>query len=471
MTILHVSAECFPAAKVGGMGDVVGALPKYLSAAGHTAPVVMPWYNNRYFNSHTFETVYTGRFRMYGTHTYQVLRLQDAASGFALHAIRIPGLLDQPLPYGYDNDADRFIAFQTAVAGWLNTWKQLPDVVHCHDHHTGLLPFLFAHGFAFNRLMQLPTVFTVHNGAYQGWIDWSKDYLLPAYDQHQRGLLEWNNAINSLAAAIKCCWRFTTVSPSYLEELMQEPTLGKLFCDERAKGSGILNGIDADVWNPETDAALVANYTSDTVTAGKLRNKQEVCQQFGLDENRPLVVFIGRLVPEKGADLLADSIYRITRQTNGALSFVVLGSGMPDYEQGLRDLYAVLPGQFNCYIGYHEALSHLLYAAADFLLMPSRSEPCGLNQLYALRYGTLPIVRSVGGLKDTVIDVGDPGGFGLRFEQPTAEDICHALKRALHVYEQQELLASLRSYVMKFDHSWNEAARNYLALYRTIADS
>ncbi|MCS6918072.1 MAG: glycogen/starch synthase [Chitinophagales bacterium] len=468
MTILHVSAECYPAAKVGGMGDVVGALPKYLNARGATAMVVMPWYQNEFFTTHSFETVYSGRFRMHATHSYQVLRLQNSKLGFDLHAVRIPGLLEQPDPYGYDNDADRFIAFQTAVAGWLNTWKTLPDVVHCHDHHTGLLPFFFAHAFAFNRLMHLPTVFTVHNGSYQGWINWEKDYLLPAYDHQHRGLLEWSHAINSLAAAIKCCWRFTTVSPSYLEELWNEPVLGKLFRDEAAKGQGILNGIDDEVWNPQTDPLLKARYDEESVAEGKRINKEYVCGQFQLSADKPLVVFIGRLVAEKGADLLADSFYRMTRETDGGFSFLVLGSGLPDQERGLRELHAALPGQFNCYIGYNEALSHLLYGAADFLLMPSRTEPCGLNQLYALRYGTIPIVRSVGGLKDTVIDFGDPGGFGIRFEQPSVDDICHSLRRARQLYAQTARLEALRPYMMKFDHSWNEAAGNYLALYRTL---
>lgn len=471
MTILHVSAECYPAAKIGGLGDVVGALPKYLNQQGVTALVVMPWYQNAFFTQHSFELIYTGRFRMYGTHTYQVWRLQQQDLGFDLHAIRIPGLLEQPQPYGYDNDADRFIAFQTAVAGWLNTWQTLPDVVHCHDHHTGLLPFFFMHAFAFNRLTQLPNVFTVHNGSYQGWINWDKEHLLPAYDPLHRGLLEWNHAINSLAAAIKCCWRFTTVSPSYLEELQHEPVLGKLFSDEAAKGLGILNGIDHQVWNPETDQYLKAHYDSSTVAEGKRMNKEFVCNQFGLSAQRPLVVFIGRLLPEKGADLLADSFYRMTHETNGGFSFLVLGSGLPQYERSLQDLHGALPDYFNCYIGYHEELAHLLYAAADFLLMPSRSEPCGLNQLYALRYGTIPIVRSVGGLKDTVIDFGDPGGFGIRFEQATVDDICHALHRAYQLYALSSKLDHLRSYIMKFDHSWTEAARNYLALYRTVTAS
>ncbi len=469
MTILHVSAECYPAAKVGGMGDVVGALPRYLYGGAVSVPVVIPWYDNDFFRSHSFTEIYRGKFRMLGIHQYHVLRENNNVLGFPLHAIAIAHLLDTPLPYGYENDTERHLAFQIAVASWLTSWEKLPDVVHCHDHHTALLPFFFLHAFAFNRLRNVPTVLTVHNGGYQGWISWEKEYLLPAYDIDHRGLLEWNHSINALACGIKCCWRFTTVSPTYLEELKSEPELGKLIQDEASKGYGILNGIDDSVWNPTTDGYLDIHYTAETAEDGKRQNKESLCRSFGMNADVPLVIYIGRLLPEKGADLLADSIFRFHYEAGPAASFLLLGSGLTQVEQSFRSLAASLPGMVNCYIGYNEALAHRMYAAADFLLMPSRSEPCGLNQLYGLRYGTVPIVRSVGGLKDSVIDVGDPGGFGIRFEQPSVEDICSSLHRARALYAQPNRLAEIRKRIMKFDHSWTIAAQNYLALYRAIA--
>ena len=400
---------------------------------------------------------------------YRILKEPSNKLGFNFYEVDIPGLLEEPNPYGYFNDTERHLGFQIAVVDWLNAHQDLPDVIHCHDHHAGLIPFMMYSCFQYQRLQALPTVFTIHNGNYQGWISWDKSYLIPPFNSAYYGMLEWNKAINSMACAIKCCSRLTTVSPTYLEELRYySQGLEPLFNSERQKSRGILNGIDTDVWNPGTDTWIDGTYTSKNVTGGKRKNKEALCKSFGLDAGKPLFAFIGRLVPEKGADFLAESIYRSVNDQGGKLNFLVLGSGTNEYEHALNALKNSLPQDFNCYIGYDEKLSHLIYAGSDFLLMPSRTEPCGLGQLYALRYGTIPIVRSVGGLKDTVADLGDEAGFGIRFDQASVNDIRYSVGRAMGIVHDKEKLTSIRKKIMSIDHSWDRVATEYMNLYQSL---
>ena len=433
MEILHVSTECYPAAKVGGLGDVVGALPKYLNKDGAVAKVIIPSYKNQFLRENQWEVTHEGDFTM-GNRSFHYLILKEKTNklGFDFYEAEIHGLIEEEFPYGYANDADRHLGFQIAVIDWLNSWQHRPDVIHCHDHHTGLIPFMMNYSFRYQKLKNIPTIFTIHNGQYQGWMNWEKWNDIPAFDYYRRGMLEWDKAINSMASAIKCSWKVTTVSHGYLEELSQNSLgLEPLFISERLKCSGILNGIDDEVWDPQKDKHIDKTYTAEDADKGKKKNKKLLCREFGLADDKALIIFIGRLVAEKGADLLDEAIYQSVTQSNGAVNFIVLGSGLREYENALNALKNSIPKNFNCYIGYNERLSHLMYAGADFLLMPSRVEPCGLNQLYAMRYGTIPIVRSTGGLKDTVIDFGDTGGFGIRFEQASVDDIVYSAAEAL----------------------------------------
>jgi starch synthase len=324
--------------------------------------------------------------------------------------------------------------------------------------------------YAFNHLSQVPTVLTIHNAQYQGWMGWDKSHYLPAYDTWKWGLLEWNKTINPLASGIRCAWKVNTVSESYMDELRHSANgLEALFEYEKGKCSGILNGIDNEVWNPETDDFLAKNYSIETADKGKGKNKKELCRQFDLDEKKPLITFIGRLVGEKAADVLPDAIAASVYQHHGNCNFLILGSGEPEVESRLEHVKHQLNGFINTYIGYSEPLSHLLYAGADFLLMPSRVEPCGLNQLYALRYGTVPMVRSVGGLKDTVVDFGDPGGFGIRFEHPSVWDITYSVGRAIDLYyHKKEQLHGMINFMMGIDHSWESSAQQYISLYESL---
>ncbi|HEY6083165.1 MAG TPA: glycosyltransferase, partial [Chitinophagaceae bacterium] len=294
-------------------------------------------------------------------------------------------------------------------------------------------------------------------------------HYIPGFDLWKSGLLDWGGAINPLATGIKCSWKLTTVSPSYLDELSGAANgLESLMRAERGKSSGILNGIDVKIWDPASDEMIDKQYSARNIVSGKKANKEVLCNTFNLDINKPLISFIGRFVKEKGADLLAEIIGRTLFETNNAVNFLILGSGDPQVEWALEQLKSYVGTHFNVYIGYNEQLSHQIYAGSDFLLMPSRVEPCGLNQLYALRYGTVPMVRSIGGLKDTVIDFGDEGGYGIRFNHPSVWDVCYSVNRALELYRDTKKLNGLRRLMMKLDYSWDKSAQQYLDLYNSL---
>ena len=470
MEILHVSAECYPVAKAGGLGDVVGALPKYQNKMGHIAKVVMPMYKTKFLYQNQWTVDFKGRAQMGNWYfDYTIIKENTDKLGFNLFLVDINGLLDRENIYGYADDTQRFVGFQIAVADWLSHWQHRPDVVHVHDYHAGLLPFIFKYAYHYNMLANVPTVLTIHNAQYQGWMGWNQSYLLPQFDEWKSGLLEWKNDINPLASAVKCAWKVTTVSWSYLEELRWNSNgLEALFEYERGKCSGILNGIDTDVWNPETDAFLSNNYGIEDVDEGKQKNKEELCARFGLDVSKPLIIFIGRLVGEKAADVLPDAILSSMYAYSNEIGFLILGSGEPHVERRLQQLNDYFPGSYNSMIGYNEGLSHLMYAGADFLLMPSRVEPCGLNQMYSMKYGTVPVVRSTGGLRDTVIDIGDPGGWGIRFNYANLEDIVSSVGRAFEVYQRKEQLSAMRKRMMGIDNSWEHAVQQYIRLYQSL---
>lgn len=470
MEIIHVSAECYPVAKAGGLGDVVGALPKYQNHFGHIAKVVMPMYRTRFLTDNEWETVHKGYTNLGNWwFNYTIIKEKTNKLGFDLYLVDIYGLLDREKVYGYGDDAERFTAFQIAVVDWIASWKHQPGLIHVHDHHTGLIPFMIRYCYRYQHLQDIPTVLTIHNAQYQGWMGWDKSVYIPAWDNWKSGMLDWQNNINPLASGIKCAWKVTTVSRTYLEELRAAANgLEALFEYEKGKCIGILNGIDTHVWDPQTDSYIDHHYGIADVSEGKQKSKQALCEQFGLDVKKPLIGFIGRLVGEKGADLLpqaiGDSFYYIGRKMN----FLILGSGFPEVEAQLESMRGLNRGDYNLYIGYHEGLSHLMYAGADFLLMPSRVEPCGLNQMYAMRYGTVPIVRNTGGLRDTVIDYEDPGGYGIRFNNPVVGDITQAIWRAVELYQQKEKMNEVRERMMQIDFSWESSVQQYLDLYESL---
>lgn len=469
MEIFHISAECYPAAKVGGLADVVGALPKYQSKAGHFVRVVIPCYDVKFRKENEFENVHGGQVKL-GNFNFPFRVIKEATDklGFELYLIEIPELFDRKEVYGYEDDIERFLSFQIATLDWIINRDELPDVINCHDHHAALIPFMMLYASKYEKLRNTPTMITIHNGLYQGQFGFIKLYYLPEFDLAHVHVLEWENCINSLAAGIKCAWVVTTVSPNYLNELNDYANgLESLFNKVRAKSKGILNGIDIEIWDPAKDKMLEKNYSIKNFVKGKQENKEKLCNRFNLDPSKPLFSFIGRLLEEKGADLLPDAAILVFSEYHKEINILVLGSGNVDIENQLNQLLPSYKGNYNAFIGYNEELAHLIYAGSDFLLMPSRVEPCGLNQMYSLRYGTIPIVRRTGGLRDTVADFGDDGN-GICHIQATVGDICYSIKRAVNLYKDKESLNNIRKLGMSIDHSWGSVCQEYIDMYNLI---
>jgi len=466
MKVTHFSAECYPIAKVGGLADVVGALPKYQSNKDTISEVVMPFYDNKFTQENKFKSIFTDTLELGDeTHHFEILTLKNNNLGFEVYFVRIPNLLSVDYVYSYD-DSNRFLAFSIAALDWMLTWKTKSTIIHCHDHHTGLIPFMLQESFKYESLNKIPNILTIHNAQYQGWFSHDKVNLIPKFDKENIGLLDWGGQINPLAAAIKTAWRVTTVSPSYMEELKVTANgLESLLSSESDKCVGILNGIDSEVWNPETDTYIKQNFNKAKVVSGRKANKKWLCSEFNLDENKPLFAFIGRLVGEKGADLLPEVFDKSLSNKN--ISVLLLGSGNKETEKQLIALKEKYKGTYNTFIGYDEKLSHIIYAGADFLLMPSRVEPCGLNQMYALRYGLIPVVRKIGGLKDTIIDI-ENGGFGFTHDDVEVDQIVHAIERATELYQDKKQFNKYRKFSMGIDHSWDASAKEYLELYHSL---
>ena len=459
--------ECYPVAKVGGLADVVGALPKYLNKIeGIEASVVMPWYNKPFVHDHQFEIVFDGWIHQHlQTFQVQVMKERSKSLGFDLYLVKIPGLLDRDNPYGYWDESQQFLAFQHGVLHWLTAMQIRPDILHCHDYHTGLVPFMVEHCPEFSFLKGVKTIGTIHNGEYQGQMRWDIAKYFPWFDGGKWGLLDWSGYINPLATMIKCCHAFNSVSGGYMDELFQSfRGLESLVQQEYAKAYGIINGIDTEVWDSETDDFLDFNYGKEDASAGKWKNKKQLCEEYGLNPDLPLFSFIGRFAGEKGADFLPEIVSKSIQQTQGCLNIIVLGSGDKNIENELSEL-SYLYSNFALDVGYKEFLSHKIYASSDFLLMPSRVEPCGLNQMYAMRYGTIPIVRYTGGLRDTVQDIST-GGSGINFGDASSTAAVEAMHRGLQIYHVEGLMPKLVQSNMSFDFSWEKSAQLYLDLYR-----
>ncbi|OPC36891.1 glycogen synthase [Elizabethkingia miricola] len=467
LDIYHISMECYPVAKVGGLADVVGALPKYQNMMGAKAKVVMPWYNKPFVHQNKFEVIFENTVYLDGNPFYfEILQEESDTLGFELYLVKIHGLTDRDEVYGYRDESMQFIAFQRAVLQWLCWEQRRPDILHCHDYHAGLIPFFTEYCHEYSFLKGVKTIGTIHNGQYQGHMSWEMARFFPEFDQWKWGLLDWDKCINPLAVMIKNAHAFNAVSEGYLEELLAEANgLEELIRQERAKAYGIINGIDTEVWDPKSDPMMDNNYTLKTFAKKRELNKTKLCDTYELNPELPLYAFIGRFAKEKGADVLPDLISRCIWENEGKLNFIVLGSGDKGLEDRFRYLKNVFYVNLAVDLGYKEQLSHQIYSSADFLLMPSRVEPCGLNQMYSMRYGTMPIVRLTGGLKDTVKDIGDDG-YGITFRNFNMEDMLHAVNRSLYLY--YNLPSDMKDYqkkMMKIDFSWEKSAEKYLNLY------
>ena len=467
--VVHVAAECVPFVKVGGLGDVVGALPLYAARGGYLVTVVIPGYVSVLRNRES-TPVHSGQFtyqrRVY---PYRVRRL--AFEPFEVLAIEIPDFFDAEGIYVSDetgrpftNGAHRFLVFQLSVVDAISEGVIEADVFHIHDHHTALIPALL--GDPSQRF-----VFTVHSADHQG--------VYPVEHLTDMGLdlphaSDSGDTFNSMQVGLKTADAITTVSPGYAAELRTDDEMAHGlrtdFADAGDRFKGILNGIDPNIWNPETDELIPHNYRRRDLS-GKLKNKIQLCESLALDAELPLIVFIGRLMEEKGVEVLLPFMEWVVEGTD-SLNVAVLGTGKPEFEARARDIVS-RPGtseRVALTLAFDNELAHLMYAAGNMLLMPSRSEPCGLNQMYAQAYGTVPIVNAVGGLADTVEEWnnGAQSGTGFRFEEFTLEACVAATRRAVSCYHKPDSWSRLVDNVMSQDNTWTRSSSTYLDLYSQI---
>ena len=461
MRTAFAAAEVAPYAKVGGLADVAGSLPQALASLGHDVTVYMPFHAS--IDAHKFGIPTSGA----RTHSipYGAARARIEYPEISNHGVRTvfvrSARIGRDKVYGYDNDAKRYALFCRAVLEDLI--ETPPDVVHAHDWHAALLVPLAARA---RQLRRSATVFTIHNLAYQGRT--SADVLKLVGLPRARLRIEDKGEANLMARAIATADIVSTVSDRYAEEILT-PEFGErldgLLRERRADLWGITNGIDTKFFDPEHDPHIPAHYNADDMD-GKGICKAALQKETGLavDVTAPVFGVIGRLVEQKGVDLLT-AIAPWLLETGGQL--VVLGSGDPAYEQKWRELAAKNTGRLALTLGFDAALAQRIYAGADLFLMPSRFEPCGLGQLISLRYGTIPVVRAVGGLATTVRDVdADPKGNGFSFTKYDPAAFSDAVERALRRFKADgDPWRQLRTRAMREDHSWAASAKKYVDMY------
>jgi starch synthase len=472
MKILFIASEVAPFSKTGGLGDVAGALPAALAALGHDVKVVTPRYGD------------VKDSRLTPTGHSLVLRFPFGQEGGAILSVRVAErhevlflenerFFGRPGIYGdaFGEFGDNHLRYAYLGIGALQAAQRLqftPDIIHLNDWQTGLAAVALRRGFQASPLSRARSVMTIHNLAYQG--QFGKHVMdelgLPweLFTSHEG--LEFYDTVNFLKAGIGFSDAITTVSPTYAKEI-QTPELGcnldGLLRRHQGRLVGILNGIDTHEWDPASDALLPARYSAADL-AGKARCKRELLRRAGLTEgDTPVLGLVSRLAWQKGVDLLLDVL---PTALQADLRFVAVGSGEWHYEEGLRALQARFPGQVGVHIGFDKGLSHLVEAGADFFVMPSRYEPCGLNQMYSLRYGTVPIVRATGGLVDTV--EGGLDGNGILFEAFHPAALLAAIRRGLALYADPARLESFRRRGMERDFSWATSARRYESLYFSL---
>lgn len=480
MNILFASSEVHPLVKTGGLADVSGSLPRALKSAKQEIRVIMPAYPAAI--SHAEKLKLENDIVLPGARTpVRLLQGWLPRTRIRLYLVDSPEHFDRPGgPYldetgkEWADNAARFALFARAVSAIAMNRAGLgwqPDLVHCNDWQTGLVPALLS-----CKSRRPATLFTIHNLAYQGLFDLEtfKALKLPM-DWWSLDKLEFHNQLAFIKGGLVYADWINTVSPTYAKEIRTKAFgcgLEGLLQHRHDRLSGILNGVDYQVWNPGKDKLLAQTYTARTLEL-KRDNKLALQKAFGLPERAgfPLLGHVGRLVEQKGLDLVIKVIPQLMRRR---LQLVVLGTGQPELEKSLRQAARQYPEQIGVRIEYDEQLAHLLEAGSDIFLMPSRFEPCGLNQIYSLRYGTLPIVRNTGGLADTVTDAGERNlaagtATGFVFDKMDAESLLGAIDRTLSCYTRPEVWTALQTTGMNQDFSWSRSAEAYIRLYEHIA--
>ena len=473
--VLSVASECVPLVKTGGLADVVGALPGALAPLGWDMRVLLPAYRALRPMAKDWPEVFAVA-DLFGGPGHV---LHGVVAGISVLLLDAPHLFDRDGgPYSnaagdYPDNAQRFAALSWVAAGiardGLNDdWA--PDVLHCHDWQSGFAPAYLAYG----GDKETATVMTVHNIAFQGWAPaWQLAGLRLPAAKFYPAALEYYGGLSSLKAGLVTADAITTVSPTYASELMRADFgmgLEGVIVARADRVSGILNGVDTNVWSPEADPAITP-YSAKTLK-DKAINRAAIQAEFGLDVPGPLAIVVSRLTDQKGIDLLPAVIPEFIEGGGGLL---VLGSGDPALETAVRDLETRYPGRVAVRIGYDEALSHRMFAGGDAVLVPSRFEPCGLTQMYGLRYGTLPVVAAVGGLADTVI-TANPAGLaagvatGLTFHPTDAAAFSQALRQLLTMHADPKLWAKLQRNAMAHPVGWETSAAAYAALYESLTE-
>lgn len=471
MKVLYCTSEARPFAATGGLADVAGSLPQALRLRLIGCRVVMPLYedipqelrdNMKFITSLSVPVAwrrqYCGVFEAKAGGV--IYYLIDNQYYFKRHGL-----------YGHYDDAERFAFLSRAALEMLPYIDFRPDVIHSNDWQTALVPIYFSIFYANNDWYKgIKTVQTIHNIQYQG--KYGKELVedVLGIPQSELSILEYDGCINLLKGAIECANRVTTVSPTYAKEILDpwfSHDLDGILRERTWKLSGILNGIDVVDYDPANDADLYAPFTAED-RSGKAVNKMELQKRLSLNEepDTPLIGMVTRMVPHKGLDLVKDVLDQLMTENN--MQFVVLGSGDWEYENFFKEMQSKYPGRLCACFGFVPELSRKIYAASDIFLMPSKSEPCGLAQMIALRYGAIPVVRETGGLKDSIQDSGDGQGNGFTFHNYDPGDMVYAVSRALEGYQNREGWDILVERAMKCDFSWGRSANEYIRLYREL---
>jgi starch synthase len=468
MKVLYAASEALPFIASGGLGDVAGSLPHALRKRLIGCRVVLPMYDTikqelkdtMKFITHISVPVAWRR---------QYCGIFEAKyNGVIYYLIDNQYYFKRDTIYGHYDDAERFAFFSRAVLEIIPYIDFKPDIIHCNDWQTALTPVYYSAMYANSPGYEnIKTIFTIHNIQYQGV--YGKELLedvlgIPA---DKASLLEYDGCINFMKGAIECADKVTTVSPSYADEILDpwySHGLDSILNERRYKLSGILNGIDTVGYNPATDKCIKANFSADDIS-GKKIDKEELQKEMGLPVKPgvPVIGMVTRLVSHKGLDLVKGILDELLATSE--MQLVVLGSGDYEYESYFRWIAEKYPDKVGLRIGFVPELARKIYAGADMFLMPSKSEPCGLSQMVALRYGTVPIVRETGGLRDSITDCGDGKGNGFTFKSYNAHDMLDAIRRALTLYyngDWNELV--LRA--LNCDFSWGRSANAYIRLYK-----